>query len=117
MLFDKDARYTFTMNYDDICDWDAEERTGSFVVDHKAPENLTIHYKSTVLNTIIDALTFNIFNFYNPELVVELVADDVTAGVDFFEWEYRKQTGTSDKNAETYGDKITADKTREIMEI
>lgn len=104
MVFDVDAIYTFDIVYDDICDNFAVDYTEDcFAVDHNAPENLTITYSTPVIEKVIETLTFG---FYKAEVVVTITADDVTSGVDFFDWTYTKQDGSSEVNAESFGGKI-----------
>lgn len=104
MVFDTDAIYTFDIVYDDINDnYAADYEMDTFVVDHKSPENLTISYSTPVIEKVIEALTFG---FYKADLVITIACDDITSGVDFIEWTYTKEEGTSDVNAESYGGTI-----------
>ncbi len=104
MVFDTDAIYTFDIVYDDICDnFAADYAVDNFVVDHNAPANLTISYSTPVIEKVIETLTFG---FYKAKVVVTITADDITSGVDFFDWTYTKQEGSSDVNTESYGGKI-----------
>jgi len=99
MVFDIDAIYTFDIVYDDIIDNFAEDYVmDDFVVDHNAPTNLKIEYSVPVLEKVIEAITFG---YYQPEVIVTLTAEDVTAGVDFFEWSYTQEDGTSSVNKAT----------------
>ena len=107
ITYSTDAIYTFDIEYTDLignsaADFAMEE----FVIDHAAPTNLKIEYSDSVVEKIIEAITFG---FYKPEVIVTLTADDITAGVDYFEWTYTKEDGTSDKNAASNGAKITAE--------
>ncbi len=105
MKLDTDAVYTFDIVYDDICDnYAADYPQDDFVVDHNAPTDIRIEYSNSIAEKIIKSVTFG---FYQPDVTVTLIADDITSGVDFFDWTYTKEAGTSDKNAEDTGAKIS----------
>lgn len=107
MVFDVDAIYSLDVVYDDICDNFADDYAEDrFVVDHNPPENLTITYSTPVIEKVIETLTFGLYKFYKAEVVVKITANDVTSGVDFFDWTYTKQDGSSEVNAESFGGKI-----------
>lgn len=104
MVFDTDAIYTLDIAYDDIIDnVAADYAEDKFVVDHESPENLTISYSTPVIEKVIEALTFG---FYKAEVSVTITCDDITSGVDYFDWTYTKQEGTSEANAESFGGTI-----------
>ncbi len=119
--FTKDAIYTLKIRYTDIAGNVKETAVESFVVDHKESTELEIIYSDSIIDKIIDGITFG---FYNPEITVTLTAKDITSGVDYFEWTYTKQDGTSetlmatskdnkidyDVNEETASVKFTIDK-------
>lgn len=107
MVFDTDAIYTFDIAYDDICDNEAVDYAqDSFVVDHVKPTEVKISYSESIIQKIIGAFTYG---FYQPKVTVTLTADDVTSGVDFFQWAYTKEEGSSDKNTASYGETITTE--------
>ena len=107
ITYSTDAIYTFDIEYTDLIGNSAEDFTKEeFVIDHVAPTNLKIEYSDSVVEKIIEAITFG---FYKPEVIVTLTADDITAGVDYFDWTYTKEDGTSDKNAASNGARITAE--------
>jgi len=96
MKFDIDAVYTLDIVYDDIIDnFAADYAQDDFVVDHAIPENLKIEYSTSIVDKIIETITFG---FYEPKVTVTLTADDITSGVDFFEWSYTQEKGTSSVN-------------------
>ena len=104
ITFDDDAQYTFKIDYKDIIGNTAKTYVANpFVVDHKGPTNLKIEYSESIADKIIETITFG---FYKPEVTVTITADDITSGVDYFEWSYTKETGTSDKNTDAHGAKI-----------
>ena len=97
--YTEDAVYTFDISYSDLIgnaalDFAEQE----FVVDHKAPTELKISYSTSIIDKIIEAVTFG---FYRADVTVTLTALDATAGVDYFDLTYTKQSATSDKNAQT----------------
>ena len=105
MVFDIDAIYTFDIVYDDIIDnFAADYAQDDFVVDHAMPTNLKIEYSESIVDKIIETITFG---FYKPEVTVTITADDITSGVDYFDWTYTKEDGTSDKNTEELGARIS----------
>lgn len=107
ITFSADAVYTFDIGYTDIIGNAAEDfAEQKFVVDHAKPEGLKIEYSESVVDKIIKNITFG---FYQPELIVTLTAEDATAGVDYFEWVYTKESGASDKNAQSFGATIAAE--------
>ena len=96
ITYSTDAVYTFDIEYADVignksADYEADE----FVVDHKAPTDLKISYSTSVLEKVIETLTFG---YYKSNVTVTLTADDITSGVDYFVWSYTQQVGTSDVN-------------------
>ena len=102
-----DAEYTFDIAYTDLIGNEADAfEQHRFVVDHCVPTDLQITYSQSIVHKLIEALTFG---FYQPEVTVTLTADDITAGVDYFEWTYTKQENSSDKNAADYGGTILTD--------
>ena len=105
ITFDDDAQYTFKIDYKDIIGNTAETYVADpFVVDHKEPTNLKIEYSESIVDKIIETITFG---FYKPEVTVTITADDITSGVDYFDWTYTQEAGTSDKNTDELGDRIT----------
>lgn len=107
MVFDKDAVYTFDIVYDDIADnYAADYAEDKFVVDHEGPTNIKITYSESVVEKVIEAITFG---FYKAEVKVTISADDITSGVEFFDWTYTKQANTSEVNADDYGARIGAE--------
>lgn len=118
VTFTADAQYTFALDCNDIIGNEAEQYNApAFVIDHEKPDNLAISYSEPIvplwkyIKYIISVVTFGA---YNPEkevpLIVTVSADDVTSGVDYFEWKYTKETGASDINAAELNGTIETDK-------
>lgn len=65
------------------------------LIDKTNPEGLSIRYSTSVLSTVIEALTFG---FYRAPVTVTLEAADTTSGIDSFTYSYELQTGASTVN-------------------
>ncbi len=93
-----DANYTFGYTYSDLALNKAEDYNGDvFTVDKTAPENLTVSYSTSVLDRILESITFG---YYNAQMTVTVTADDITSGVLRFAYSYIKSDGVSEVNAE-----------------
>jgi hypothetical protein len=93
ITFSVDAKYTFVLDYDDLSENPLPTYTATaFTIDHRAPENLTITYSTSLLDKVISAVTFG---YYNPNVTVTITADDFTSEVDYFNWTYAQEPGTS----------------------
>ena len=102
-----DGIYNLKMDYKDISGWDSETYVADeFIIDHTAPEDVSIDIVSTPLNTILSAITFG---FYNPDVTVKFTAHDYASGVKSFHWNYTKENGASDINRPTDGTPTTLD--------
>ena len=105
--FDKDAQYTFTLDYTDLVGNKAEQYVAKdFVVDHNAPVNVNIEYSTPIISKVIEELTFG---YYRAPMEVTLTAEDDISGVDYFKYSYTKQDGASDVNTDSYEETITTD--------
>lgn len=65
------------------------------LIDKTNPEGLSIRYSTSVLSTVIEALTFG---FYRAPVTVTLEAADTTSGINSFTYSYELQTGVSTVN-------------------
>ena len=94
--FDIDAKYDFKVTYSDLADNEQIEAiTDEFTLDKNAPDNLKVSYSTSVLDTIIETISFG---FYKAPAIVTITADDITAGVDYFTYSYGVQVGASSTN-------------------
>lgn len=94
-----DGIYVLEINYVDLVDRDAIELvTEEFVVDHSVPSGVKIEYLTNPIEEILEAVTLGI---YEPNVQVKFTAYDNFTGVDYFNWSYTKQTGSSDDNRPT----------------
>ena len=108
ITFGDDAQYTLKIDCADILGNNADTYSAEpFAVDMTAPDGVTLEYSKPVWFEIIEAVTFG---FYKSEVQVTVTADDITSGVDYFDWTYTKEAGASDKNAAKLGARITSDK-------
>ena len=101
--FDVDARYDLTITYSDLAGNPQEEEVHEvFVLDKVAPENLTITYSDSVLDTI---LSIGTFGFYDAPATVTITADDETAGIAYLEYYFIGENGQELANTRTRVDR------------
>lgn len=85
IMFDTDSHYAIELNYSDMADNAGDTVTDNFCLDNTAPKELKISYSTSILDTILHAITFG---FYKTNVTVTATADDETAGVDYLTYSY-----------------------------
>lgn len=92
-----DAAYTISFNYSDLAGNGLSGITGvqNACVDTGAPSNLTVEYSASVLDTILETVSFG---FYKADAIVTISAEDITSGVGYFTYSYRVSDGASSTN-------------------
>lgn len=106
LTFSADATYTIDMSYTDMAGNAADDFVAqTFVVDHTAADNIKITYSTPVFEKLIETLSFG---FYKANVVVTVTAEDLTAGVDYFELTYTRDEKATDAHTGNFMQKLEA---------
>ena len=109
--FTTDANYTFDYEYKDLAHNSAADYVADkFTVDKTAPTEVNISYSQSLVDKILEGITFG---FYKPDVTVTVTASDATSGIDRFEWKYTREDNASEKNIENEKDTISEPVTEE----
>ncbi len=107
ILFDKDAHYSFDIKYKDKSGNIYDDYTEDvFTIDKTPPTNFKIEYSTSVLDTIMEGVSFG---FYNADVTVTVKADDAISGVDNFTYSCVVDSGVSSINNGVANTIISAD--------
>lgn len=102
--YDKDANYTFDISYVDLAKNESRPYVqDKFTVDTAAPGNLQVQYSDSVLETVLENVSFG---FYQAKATVTITAEDDVAGIERFIYSYRKAENVSDVNRESLEQRV-----------
>lgn len=105
LTFNKDANYSFDISYKDLAFNEAKDfKSIKFTVDTQVPTNLNINYSTSILDTILNTISFG---FYNAKAEVTITAQDNTGGINYFTYSYSNEHGNSLTEEKIWRDNIT----------
>ena len=108
--FPVEANYTLSVACTDLADRKAEDYgPDAFTVDATAPSDLGISYSTSLLDRVLEGVTFG---YYNAPVTVTVTADDTVSGVHGILYSYAKALNVSGVNAELLNDAISAARIR-----
>ncbi|MDY5912420.1 MAG: hypothetical protein SPJ62_10555 [Inconstantimicrobium porci] len=92
------ANYTFDMHASDLALNKANDYSKDyFTVDKTKPDNLEISYSNSILEKVINAVTFG---FYSAKPTIKITAHDNISQINRFDYSYLKASGVSSVNKE-----------------
>lgn len=80
----QDANYTISLKYTDLATNSKSNNNNTCTVDRKSPSNLKVTYSNSVLDTVLNNVSFG---FYKAPVTVTISAVDETSGVVEFDYE------------------------------
>ncbi len=105
MVFDIDAIYDVSLSYTDPAGNDPATYEDYFEIDKTAPSNIKIDYSESFIDKVLNG-TIN--KFYTEQVTLDISAEDLTSGVEYFLVEYISDSGKNNSNKETYTEKLAA---------
>ncbi len=98
IVYATDANYTFAIAYTDLATNVSDPYDEDlFTVDQTAPYGLSISYSTSLLDTVINAVSFG---FYNARTTVTISAYDDTTGIQDFLYNCKTSLGASSINTQ-----------------
>ena len=98
LYYPEEANYTFDIVYTDLAGNVAKDYPKDyFTVDQTAPVNLKTSYSTSILEKVLETITFG---YYNACMTVTIQAEDETSGIYHFMYSYLKSENVSNVNAE-----------------
>jgi len=102
-----DANYTFDVKCTDKAENEYDDyATDYFTVDKSKPVNTVVEYSTSVLDTVLESVTFG---FYNAKMSVKLTVEDDISEVHSFRYSYLNAGDVSPVNAELIDEEIQAE--------
>lgn len=104
ITYSEDANYTFYIEYTDLAlNKSSVYSTDYFTVDKTAPENLKVSYGESVLETVLETVSFG---FYDAPVTITITAEDETSGIQSFNYSYIKDENLTAQSTELLDRKI-----------
>ena len=105
--FDMNGSFDFAISYIDLAGNEGETKIAdSFIINKEAPKNLSIEYSTSILDTILENITFG---FYQSPVTVTISADDNISKINYFTYSYGTQVGQDLLNTGKKGTVINSD--------
>jgi hypothetical protein len=97
VTFFGEANYQLQVSCTDLAQNTIKSAYDSFTVDRTAPDHLKVSYSQSVLDTVLEAISFG---FYNAGVTVTISAADQISGISEFQYSYIKAAGVSSVNGQ-----------------